>query len=176
MDCNYAVLANQIATGRIRTAKVLAKSATFVPDDAQFEQAFSVATVSQTRLARYFLRALECQAVGTAFPELEPVRDKRVLNLEHVLPENPEGNWPEVDESTISSLVRRLGNMVLLQASKNSKLGNQPFSVKRAVYRDSALSLTKEVASSPSWNAKQIGTRQKRLAALALRTWTNRLT
>lgn len=64
------------------------------------------------------LRALEQKVKGEAEPEFVPTDDENFINLEHVLPENPEGNWPGFDSSTAEAFYKRLGNLVLLQCKK----------------------------------------------------------
>jgi hypothetical protein len=47
-----------------------------------------------------------------------PNDDKQVINLEHVLPEQVENNWPEFDEDTARIYMRRIGNLALLLAKQ----------------------------------------------------------
>jgi Protein of unknown function (DUF1524) len=83
-----------------------------LPNDAQFKAAFETATVSNHRLARYYLRSLEMAAKGEAEPWHIPNDDRSVINLEHVLP-----------EIVLSrSNYRRIGNLALLRASENANL------------------------------------------------------
>ena len=57
--------------------------------DLAFQQAFAVANVRRSWLARYYLRALERAKRNEAQPELVPNQDVDEVNLEHVLPRNP---------------------------------------------------------------------------------------
>jgi len=60
LDRHYANVAQQVGTGKITSAKELAKAMQdVVPTDAVFQAAFADARISQGFLARYFLRALE---------------------------------------------------------------------------------------------------------------------
>jgi len=61
--------------------------------------------------------------------------------------------------------------MVLLQAKKNSIIGNSSFADKRRILKDSPFILTSEVANCESWGIKEIRERQKRLARLPVKTW-----
>jgi hypothetical protein len=107
---------------------------------------------------------------GINEPEWVPNEDMDI-NLEHVIPDNPDKNWPNLDRDTVASLYTRLGNMVLLQASKNSVIGNSPFSDKRKAFRESAYVLTAEVAEYRDWTAKEVAQRQAKLADTAVQTW-----
>jgi Protein of unknown function DUF262/Protein of unknown function (DUF1524) len=173
LDRNYAVAAQEVGTKKIRTAKELARSMRdVVPTDAVFEAAFSEARISQSFLARYFLRALEMKAEGDPEPELIPNDDQEVITLEHVLPENPGTNWPNIDAEVAAAVYRRIGNMVLLKATPNAIIGNKSFAEKKATLKAvSGYLLTLQVAKKPSWGVKEISERQARLAALAVQTW-----
>lgn len=170
LDRNYGLAAQRVGTGVVKTVAQLAQTMDFVPTDAEFEAAFAVARVSQSHLAKYYLRALELQVKGDPEPELIP-NGEEVINLEHVLPENLGNNWPEIDLDTAEAMRRRLGNMVLLKAKKNSVIGNKSFAEKKAFLKESAYELTREVSEREAWGVKEISERQKRLAALAAKTW-----
>jgi hypothetical protein len=55
--------------------------------------------------------------------------------------------------------------------TKNSMMGNDPFAEKKKELKDSGYSLTTEVAAYTTWGQKEITERQKKLAALAVKTW-----
>jgi hypothetical protein len=114
---------------------------------------------------------LERVASDDAQPELTANEDPGQLNLEHVLPEKPENNWPEFTEEDRKEYTKRLGNMVLLPQKLNSKLKSAPFAEKKAHLKTSKLVLTKEVAKKSNWSAEEIRIRQLRLAKLALKAW-----
>jgi hypothetical protein len=141
-----------------------------LPTDKEFESTFATARVSQNYLARYYLRALELKCKGIAEPEWIP-NDDVAINLEHVLPENPDQNWSHIDPETAEAYYKRIGNLVLLQASKNFLIGNSSFSQKRAVLQSSAYELTKEAGRCSCWGTKEINERQQRMAKLAVQTW-----
>jgi hypothetical protein len=167
----YAEAAKEVTQGNLTTAKQLASHMLpSVPTDAEFQVAFTGATVSKASLARYYLRALELKLQGEPEPEWVPNEDK-VINLEHVLPAAPGKKWPGVSPDLAAVIYRRLGNMVLLQASKNTALGNKKFAEKRDVLKDSPYLLTKMVGEKASWKLQDINERQKKLAKLAVETW-----
>jgi len=65
--------------------------------------------------------------------------------------------------------------MVLLKADVNAAIGNDAFTKKKQIYKKSEYSLTAEVANSGQWDTTEINERQKKLAALALKTWPLRV-
>jgi hypothetical protein len=172
LDRNYAVRAQDIGAGKIKTAKDLTTAMMdIIPSDALFETAFAEARVSQIHLARYYLRALEAKRKGDSEPQWIPQDDEQAVNLEHLLPENPQHNWPHVTADAADAYYKRIGNMVLLQAKKNSIAGNAPFSDKKQILQESTFLLTSEVAKYDTWGPEQIAERQQRLAKLAVETW-----
>lgn len=176
LDRNYSVAAQEIGTKKIATAAQLTDTLKdIVPSDSLFEASFFEARVSQTHIARYFLRALERTRRAQSEPEWIPNDDEQAINLEHVLPEKPQQFWPNVNAETAETYWRRLGNMVILQATKNSIIGNAGFGQKKATLQASGFLLTSEVASQPSWGPQEIEDRQRELAKLAIKTWPARL-
>jgi hypothetical protein len=171
LDEGYSRLSNSIFKLEIKNDKDLKNSAAgIVISDAQFRTVFETARVSVSKLARYYLRSLETVARNQRDPELVPNEDI-VINLEHVMPESLGLEWPSVDPQDAETHFARLGNMVLLQAEKNSKIGNSSFETKRKTYEKSAFLLTTQVAECTDWTVKEINDRQKLLAELAVKAW-----
>ncbi len=161
----------EVAGGKITKASDLAKAMISVlPQDVVFESAFSTARVTNAKLARYYLRSLELKKKGQKEPETVPNEDI-VINLEHILPENPSDTWENFDTETIPAYGKRLGNTALLKASANTKGGNKSFEEKAKYYKESTFLLTKGIAKNSSWGPDQIDQRQRELAKLAVETW-----
>jgi hypothetical protein len=118
----------------MRRSRRLSELNPITPTDAQFRAAFETATVSNRKLARYYLRSLEMQAKGETEPWHIPNDDRATINLEHVLPEKPEGNWPLFATDEVRLYYRRIGNLCLLRASENSGLRSEGFAAKKEGY------------------------------------------
>jgi hypothetical protein len=145
-----------------------------VPNDEPFKIAFQAATVSNHKLARYYLRSLEMAAKGEAEPWHIPNDDKSIINLEHVLPEKPEGNWPQFSADHVKLYYKRIGNLALLRASENSNLKSLGFSDKKQIYAQSPYVLTQQISEATTWTTKEITDRQEVLATYALKAWPNK--
>jgi uncharacterized protein with ParB-like and HNH nuclease domain len=172
LDRNYSVCAQEVGNKTIKTAKDLTlKLMEILPTDAAFQAAFSEARISQSHLARYFLRAIEKYVNGNKQPEFVANDDTNAVNLEHILPENPGANWGSVPSDVAKANFKKIGNLVLLQAGTNSTIGNLDFSSKRTEFASSTFRLTKEVAKQSKWGPEEILARQKVLAAYAIKTW-----
>jgi hypothetical protein len=173
LDKHYSEKAHDVGQGKIKTAAQLATlmiDEEIIPKDGVFRESFATARVARNYLARYYLRALELEAKGDIEPELVPNSAQEQINLEHILPENPESDWGIPDEIALGNF-RKIGNMVLLQATVNSKIGNIAFDEKKKHFKNSQFFLTSMVAKEKEWGPKQIESRQKRLAELAVKTW-----
>ena len=167
-----AKAANAVYRGDMETSKDLfASLANIVPTDAQFRQAFEIATVSNPRFARYYLRTLELASAGTPEPWFMPNEDAHAITLEHVLPQRPEGNWPNFSEDDAKLYFRRIGNLVLLQAKTNSDLKSTSFAEKKTEFQLSPYTTTQMVGATQEWSVERIRERQAKLAELALKAW-----
>jgi hypothetical protein len=96
-ESGLKVFSGQITT----TAELKAALKQLTPGDAQFAAAFEIATVSNRKLARYYLRSLEMAAKSESEPWHIPNDDRSTINLEHVLPERPDGNWPQFSDEQV---------------------------------------------------------------------------
>jgi hypothetical protein len=141
------------------------------PTDESFDVQFAGYRTPEASIGRYFLRAIKNYASQLPSPEVMPIEDRGKLNLEHILPEMPGKNWPTWTDDDAEAYFRRIGNMVLLLASKNSLIGNKSFDEKRPHFLSSGLSLTKMAGKPAQWTKNEIVARQKELAKLAVETW-----
>lgn len=161
-----------IFTEKIKTAAALKKALSDItPSDANFKETAASAKVSQPRLARYYLRSLEMAAKGEKEPYFIPLDDRAVINLEHILPQKPMGNWPTFTEEETDLYVNRLGNQMLMRATENSGAKSDGFSEKKLLYAKSPYTLTSQVCEFSDWTPQTISQRQNALAELALKTW-----
>jgi hypothetical protein len=104
-------------------------------------------------------------------PEWTVNDDPTQLTLEHVLPERPSDQW-RIGPEKAAGLYRRLGNMVLLRLSVNSRIGNSSFEEKKKAYKGSShLKTTKQVLGFKQWGEAEIDQRQRKLAEIAVETW-----
>jgi hypothetical protein len=99
-----------------------------------------------------------------------PNDERAVINLEHVLPKKPLGNWSQFTMDEAAVWVNRFGNQALMRASDNSDLQSNSFATKKEIYKDSPYVLTSQMASS------RTGTRRRLLPdRLRLRSSLSRL-
>lgn len=172
LETEYANLSGAIQRGEVKTtAQLTEKMLRHIPDDVSFEQNFARLKVSQTKLARYYLDSLERKETGEDEWELIPDDNTLRVNLEHIIPLNFQKHWCHLSQEQGVALYNRLGNMVLLNAKKNARLGDAGFDEKRKVFSTSAFRLTRVVGKYSEWSEKEVDDRQAALAKVAVKTW-----
>jgi hypothetical protein len=172
LDTQYSRRAHEVGSRQVTRARQLRDNmAEYVPTDAEFEEAFSVARVSRPYLARYYLRALEKTYKGVAQPEYVANEDVADITLEHYMPLSPGPEW-NTNQEIAQAAQKFLGNMALVKESQNRGLGNRAPSEKRPIIRGSGYELTKMIADYDEWHMDAIRDRQAKLAKLAVRTWS----
>lgn len=169
----YNDIARKISSGIFNDTKEIQNALLAVyPDDDMFKQHFSkkefITTNSRNKkIVRYIFIEIEKQRSGSAFSQ-----DTQSYNLEHILPEHPSESWAYIDDATQERLIYRLGNMTLLETSRNRDLGNADYATKKHVYGQSVFQLTKDVDEHyAAWNEEDIESRQKSLAKTAAGIW-----
>ncbi|MGI5187637.1 DUF262 domain-containing protein [Promicromonospora sp. CA-289599] len=103
----------------------------------------------------------------------------KIITVEHVLPQNPkpESIWARgFSDDDRARWTHRLGNLVLLNRTKNSEAQNFDFVLKKEKYfksgRGAAIfALTLQVLNHPTWTPTELEERQKKLVALLVAEW-----
>ncbi len=120
------------------------------------------------------MRTLEQQHATPDTEELVVSPDSEKVNLEHVLPQTYSSAWSSVPADQHSNLVKRLGNLALLNKRMNSKVANADFNTKKPYFAASKIKLTSSLAGLPEWTPATIEQRQRTLAQLAVKAWGNK--
>lgn len=173
LEKQFSHQAKLINEGKIKNFRELKESILqFIPTDEQFSNAFKIASVSKSYIARYYLRKIE--EVYRKSKELSPLANPDKVNLEHILPENPDNlksDWPEFDESKHKTYVKRIGNLTLISSKLNKDAANAKFEIKKNVYKDSEIEITKQLVNHERWTPDEIEKRQEEFAKRALEIW-----
>ncbi len=169
----YNQIARGISAGRINsTAAAIAELRPVYPEDAEFRAAFAdkalrTPSSRNNKVVRFILFRLEAQLSGQHF-EFESAR----YGIEHVLPENPGGDWEQFDDQQREASTYRLGNMILMATADNRDLGNAGFAEKRPVYHESNFAITRRLAEDyDTWTVEKIRTHQAWMAKQATGIW-----
>ena len=144
----------------------------YVPDH-KFMNDFATLAIptsgQRKKIVKYILARLESQ-LSDRFcdPETDPA------SIEHILPENPTQEWEQSFPRTQwEAAVYRLGNLTLLAPSDNRRVGNALYHEKRAVYGQSAYTLTRQIPdlAPEEWTPALLERRQQELARRAVDIW-----
>jgi len=131
------------------------------------EKRISTDSARNNKVVRYLLCALEKQQAG-----LDLKYESNAYTIEHVIPQNPECNWPHFNDDQVDLMADRLGNLTLLETNINRTIGNQSFREKRGAYARSNVKLTRSLADHhEEWTPESIQSRQLSLANVATAIW-----
>lgn len=174
-------IAPKVFSGELKTPQAIWEQlSSIVPKDDEFKNDFKAYTEATASKARYILTQLELIKWKKENPgkgiEKTPSADPSILNLEHILPENPSTEWNKIiatDKKIISECLHNIGNLCLLNKKTNKSLGSSSFSTKAdKIYKISDLITTHDLAVKYSeWNRKNIELRASELAVLAVEAW-----
>lgn len=173
MESTFGAAAAKVYAREIVTAAALKRALKdIIPTDTYFEERFGTAKVISGKLARYYLRSLEDGYEGRDDPWWTTVDDPDVVNLEHVLPRKPMGNWPQFGSDVEANAFKtRLGNQALVLAEDNSKNQSDEFRSKKDSFARSSYYFTQWIANADEWTPDEVDERQRLMAATAVRTW-----
>ena len=169
----YNQIACGISEGRIDSiVAAIAALRPVYPGDGEFRTAFSNKTLRTSssrnkKIARFILFRLEEHLSGKRF-DFESAK----YSIEHVLPENPDDGWEAFDDRQREASTYRLGNMTLLEAAPNRRIGNARFPEKCPVYGASEFSITRKLSQEyDMWTMDKVRSRQEWMARQAAGIW-----
>ncbi len=139
------------------------------PSDEEFSNAFTVKSINtrrSKRLVRYILFELESQISGIRRSD-----EEESGSIEHILPENPSEEWNDAFTPEVQgNFIYRLGNLTLLEDSKNREIQNRTYVEKLPMYKTSQYVMTNTI-DYPEWTETQLRSRQHGLARYATAIW-----
>ena len=169
----YNHIARQITEGHLTTAEeIIERLRELYPQDSYFKESFTEKELRTThtrnrKILRYLLFEIEKRVSQR---ELDWESDK--YNIEHILPENPSEAWDSIEEAKQERMIYRIGNMTLLETAKNRDIGNKGYEVKREIYAQSDIHITRAIAEhNETWDEKKLRARQAQLAKKAVEIW-----
>ena len=164
-DVVTALRANLIDANRGRFAAM--------PADDQVRSQLRTINAYSSLLIRQVLERLEYNGASARV-------DLRALNIEHIMPQNPNAYWKKnsgaADEEEYSQLVNLIGNLTLCAVSDNTKIGNEDFQYKKKILQETLhIRLNTEILQKKQWNKKEILMRTDKMADQILTIWPYRI-
>lgn len=173
MEKVYSKAAVQLFHGEWKSVQdvISALREIYIPDEdfrKYFEvKSFNTRNTQERKLARYTLYHLEAQQEGGSQFHFELDEG----TIEHILPESYPDAWKEYfSEEEYERNVFLLGNLTLLEPSKNRKADVESMEEKSEIYQSSKFALTRKI-NSQTWNPAKVKDRQEQLAKLATAVW-----
>ena len=128
-----------------------------LPDRLKFEANFDSKlqylskSTKQKKLVNYILRKIELKKQNKNI-------ELHSISIEHIYPEKSAGKWETIDDKYISNI----GNLVLLDAGLNSKIGNMTYPEKKEIIiKESKIISTQEIFEKYiNWSSKEIEERR----------------
>lgn len=179
------VIANEVAN---KFEKLFAQGAVHINDDQSIEmlidelntrkisdELFKDALLKYNAegsldIARFILRKFEHLDDST-----KTLNGNQEVHVEHIMPQNPEDitSWgfENIDDNSFREHLWALGNLVLLDSKKNTKIKNHSFESKKAEYANSGLRQVHELIKQDMWNAQTIEKRTEKIAERSVETW-----
>lgn len=168
----FAALSREISgddeKGRLIHELVNKRGNQLFPRDEEFINSFQTIDIynRKNNLVKLTLEMLE------SYRTKEPL-DFTKMQVEHILPQTLTNEW-KVEVKNANDVQIKYGDTIgnLTLTGYNPELSNKIFSEKRALYKQSNISLTRDVAEKyQSWDASTIESRGKELARQALEIW-----
>jgi lipopolysaccharide export LptBFGC system permease protein LptF len=118
-------------------------------------------------MLKYILAKVDGHLAGTDEKRI----DFNVVNIEHILPQNPHRDW-KLSKKDIRRYVNKIGNLTLLSKRINSKVQNLPLDQKLPELDTSTLPITQHLVkllkdNGCAWGEQHINQRQRWLAEIA---------
>jgi len=139
------------------------------PNDEDFKEDFrikSMRTLQTAKKARYLLSEIEISV------DSGNTIDPSLLTLEHILPENPNGEWiASFGQNDYNEHIDRLGNMTLVSKELNQELKRKSFDEKKVILQTSNLKITEKIQEFTRWNSESVNARQNWMASFAVERW-----
>ncbi|HXO73492.1 MAG TPA: DUF262 domain-containing protein [Bradyrhizobium sp.] len=153
------------------------------PTDEKFKVEFSEAAFTSNLIdrARYCLERIEVSQRGK-HDELQ-VLGAADVHVEHIMPQKIKakkvkeefGDWVTYlgsnAESQHSKFVDRIGNLTLFAGLLNIGASNNPFARKKSAYKESSITLTRDLTKRSNFKFRDIEKRSHKLSEIAVELW-----
>ena len=120
------------------------------------------------------LRAKDVKEKGYSFS----LKDIKERTIEHIAPQTENGKrlasgYDKYDDKFLKEYLHCIGNLLLIDKSHNSSLGNKPFKEKLASYENLAQQREiKDFVKNDKWDKDAIDGRHEKIEKFVLKTWS----
>lgn len=169
----YGTLAINCRADKINQVEIIEKINQENPSKELFEASFKEFETRNRRLSKYIL-----VKVNEYLMNQEGIQEFTInidnVNLEHVIPKNPNSEWNKFLKSEhlkIEDVLYLIGNQTILHREYNREIANSFFNEKLKVYKKSKLPINQKLSRFRKFGKKEIIRRQSELAEFANTVW-----
>ncbi len=144
------------------------------PSSDIFKASFAEFQTRNRKLAKYILFKINHHKMDEQNRKELTINVDNV-NLEHIIPKNPNSDWGKfIKEEGIklSDILYKIGNQTILYKEYNKELSNQFFDKKLKVYNKSELPINKSLTELSRFGQDEVEKRQLKFAEIANQLWS----
>jgi len=176
LESEYSKLAITIRKdNRINEMEIVKKIRELSPSKEQFISSFIELEVKNKKLAKYILSSLNNYELRKQ-DKKEIMVDINVINLEHIIPLNPDEEWKKFfkeNNINVEKLIYKIGNMTILLKEYNKRMANKFFEKKMEIYKKSVLPLNDSLKQYEKFGIDEVKERQQQMAEITEELWKN---
>jgi hypothetical protein len=117
----------------------------------------------------YYYQWYQSGAVNTPLcNDKSRVYDFSGTSIEHIYPKKADQKFRD---EQLEPLKNTLGNLTILDPTQNTIGGNDPFEIKRPLYQELSILLTRDIAKNQVWTIQEIKNRKNLLIDVALKVF-----
>ena len=170
----YGNLATDLRLDRKSIGEIINEIKKQNPDSELFKASFMNFQNKNSKLSKYILYNINQRLLqNSGKNELSANKDE--VNLEHIIPKNPNTDWQKIlkhDQTDLHDVLYKIGNQTILLKEYNKRAANLDFSKKVDIYKISNLPINHYLKDLTTFGLKEVQTRQKEFAEIADKIWT----
>lgn len=137
------------------------------PNDIEFAANIAAGNLYDRNIKKFALLEYERSVKGET-----PADD---FEIEHILPQTPSTHWEDAFGDQYKELVNTWANLIPITRNMNPAVGQQEFTSKKNLYKDSIFATTRSIGQSwPEWTPDAVRSRAAALQNWAIGRWPYR--
>lgn len=171
----YGTLAINCRNSKLNHTEIIQKISELSPATDLFEASFKDYETRNRKLAKYILVKINEYMMSQEGGNAELTINTDNVNLEHIIPKNPNPDWNRFLKSKkvkLENFLYMIGNQTILYKEYNREVSNLFFDEKLKIYKKSVLPINRELIKFHEFGDDQILNRQIELGQLANKIWS----
>jgi uncharacterized protein with ParB-like and HNH nuclease domain len=169
----YGNLATDLRMEKKSVSEIINEIKKQNPDSDLFKASFMNFQSKNTKLSKYILYNIN-QKLLRDDRKSDLSANKDEINLEHIIPKNPNSDWQKIlkqEQTDLNDILYKIGNQTILLKEYNKKAANLDFSKKVEIYKLSNLPINHFLKDLKTFSSVEVQNRQKEFAEIADKIW-----